>query len=142
MNNQRCPNMFSGLSAPQFIISTTSIYRTIVWLVGRFLNTRLAQLVQLKILLLLYILFQLIKNIAKYKVYVDGMRDWSIFSNSFFKYNSDNLPGLISVQASLTIIELGSYSSQTKKSKHQIVYFLEIRANIDLWSWPYSVHYC
>ena len=49
------------------------------------------------------------KNIAEYKVYIwsiyiklDGMRDWSIFPNSFFKYNSDNHPGLNSVPASST----------------------------------------
>ena len=64
-----------------------------------------SQLAQLKILLLLYILFQLIKTLPNIKCMwtpLDGMRDWSIFSNSFFKYNSDNLPGLNSVPASST----------------------------------------
>ena len=64
-----------------------------------------SQLAQLKILLLLYILFQLIKTLPNIKCMwtpLDGIRDWSIFSNSFFKYNSDNLPGLTSVPASST----------------------------------------
>ena len=63
------------------------------------------QLVQLKILLLLYILFQLIKPLPNIKcmwIPLDDMRDWSIFSNSFFQYNSDNLLGLNSVPASST----------------------------------------
>ena len=45
------------------------------------------KLAQLKILLLLYILFQLIKTFPNIKCMwtpLDGMRDWSIFSNPFF----------------------------------------------------------
>ena len=72
---------------------------------GKVPNCITSQLAQLKILLLLYILFQLIKTLPNIKCMwtpLDGMRESSIFSNSFFKYNSDNLPGLNSVPASST----------------------------------------
>ena len=63
---------------------------------GKVPNCITSQLAQLKILLLLYILFQLIKTLPNIKCMwtpLDDMRDWSVFSNSF-KYSSDILPGL------------------------------------------------
>jgi len=44
---------------------------------------------------------------------LDGMRDWSIFSNLFFKYSKEILPGLTRFLHHLHIIELGSYNRQT-----------------------------
>jgi len=96
-------NHFRVCDSTQTKSTLTDKWRSLVG--GKVPKCITSQLAQLKILLLLYILFQLIKTLPNIKSMwtpLDGMRGWSIFSSSFFKYNSDNLPGLNSVPASST----------------------------------------